>query len=357
MLEGIFFILTFRTQEGKCYRVYSLDAHTGLDPETRPEIQRTSLISTVLLLKCIGIADIANFDFVDAPDYDQIQLAEKQLFCLGALDDQGHVTELGKRISQFPVSPFLACSIVASNDLGCVRDMITLAAMLSIEELWMEPRDERKKTLAEKSRDAFMDSSGDHATLINVYEEWRRHDQDREWCKRRWVRWRSLETADKIRDQLKEIAERLGMRWERGNRKSLLLAVCNGYFLHTAKRHANRPIFYHYLQGTGGTLVGLHLSGDSVLNIPMDGEETEWVIYHEVVYAMRAVMRVVSRINRLWVQQGLMKAQTVYAAIKPKAVEDKKPVENIEVQEETRKKRELEVEAAKKRFQSRQRLE
>lgn len=77
-----------RTGPGKCYRIYTEDAYKGeMLPTSVPEIQRANLSNTVLELKAMGINDLINFDFMDAPPVQTLIVALEQLYYLSALDD------------------------------------------------------------------------------------------------------------------------------------------------------------------------------------------------------------------------------------------------------------------------------
>ena len=74
-------------------------------PTSIPEIQRTNLANTVLLLKAMGINDLINFDFMDPPPIQALISAMEQLYTLGALDDEGLLTKLGRLMAEFPLEP------------------------------------------------------------------------------------------------------------------------------------------------------------------------------------------------------------------------------------------------------------
>ena len=94
-----------RTGPGKCYRLYSSEAYNAMAENTVPEIKRSSLLSTMLYLKVLGVDDVLAFDYLDAPAPEAISIALKQLYVLGALDANGAVTTLGKEISGLPLDP------------------------------------------------------------------------------------------------------------------------------------------------------------------------------------------------------------------------------------------------------------
>ena len=94
-----------RTGPGKCYRLYSSEVYNAMAENTVPEIKRSSLLSTMLYLKVLGVDDVLAFDYLDAPAPEAISIALKQLYVLGALDANGAVTTLGKEISGLPLDP------------------------------------------------------------------------------------------------------------------------------------------------------------------------------------------------------------------------------------------------------------
>ena len=89
-----------RTAPGKAYRLYCRESYEQMDEETIPEIQRSSLLGTVLSLKKMGIQDIINFEFIDPPDPLLVTNALRQLFLLEAIDASGRLTSLGTFFSE-----------------------------------------------------------------------------------------------------------------------------------------------------------------------------------------------------------------------------------------------------------------
>merc|ERR1712159_458791 len=99
-------------------------------PMAVPEIQRTNLIGTVLMLKAMGINDLINFDFMDPPPIQTLIGALETLYALSALDDEGLLTRLGRKMAEFPLEPNLAKMLLTSVDLGCSDEIVTIVAML-----------------------------------------------------------------------------------------------------------------------------------------------------------------------------------------------------------------------------------
>ena len=125
-----------RTGPGKCFRLYSSDYYHTFAEKTLPEIQRTSLLSTVLYLKVLGIDDVLAFAYLDPPSPQSLSIALRQLYVLGALDEDGRVTSLGKEISRLPVDPPLGKMLIRACEKGCRKEAVIMSSMLSVERVF-----------------------------------------------------------------------------------------------------------------------------------------------------------------------------------------------------------------------------
>ena len=114
-----------RVGPGKCFRLYTAWAYQNeLEENTIPDIQRSNMASTVLLLKSLGINDLMSFDFMDAPPAETLIKSLAQLYALGALNDRGELTKLGRRMAEFPVDPMMSKTIIAAETYGCTEEVI-----------------------------------------------------------------------------------------------------------------------------------------------------------------------------------------------------------------------------------------
>lgn len=120
-----------RIGHGKCFRLYTSWAFEHeLEPNTVPEIQRTNLGNVVLLLKSLGINDLVNFDFMDPPPPETMIKALEELYALGALNDRGELTKIGRRMAEFPVDPMMSKAILSSEKLGCSDEVFKMVSFL-----------------------------------------------------------------------------------------------------------------------------------------------------------------------------------------------------------------------------------
>ena len=202
-----------RVSAGKCFRLYTAWAYKNeLEEQTIPEIQRTNLGNVVLLLKSLGINDLIHFDFMDPPPHETLVLALEQLYALGALNHKGELTKLGRRMAELPVEPMLGKMIIASEKYKCVEEILTICAMLSVNNaIFYRPKD--KLIHADTARQSFFRPGGDHLTLLNVYNQWAETGYSTQWCFENFIQHRSMTRARDVRDQLEGLMERVEVRW------------------------------------------------------------------------------------------------------------------------------------------------
>lgn len=138
-----------RTGPGKCFRLYTINSYqVDMEDNTVPEIQRINLANVILILKNLGIDDLLNFDFLDSPPKELLRKAVELLYALGAFNQVGELTKVGRQVAEFPLDPMLSKMIVASDKFKCSNEIITTAALLSVgNSVFYRPKN--KKFLAE----------------------------------------------------------------------------------------------------------------------------------------------------------------------------------------------------------------
>ena len=130
-----------RTGPGFCYRLYTESAYAReLLSSQVPEIQRTNLANVVLLLKSLGIDNLLEFDFMDPPPQENIMTSMYQLWVLGALDNTGSLTRLGRKMVEFPLDPSLSKMLITAETLDCTSEMVVVVAMLSSDTVFFRPK-------------------------------------------------------------------------------------------------------------------------------------------------------------------------------------------------------------------------
>lgn len=280
-----------RTGPGKCYRLYTERAFRDeMLPTPVPEIQRTNLASTLLQLKAMGINNLIDFDFMDAPPLDSMITALNTLHTLSALDGDGLLTKLGRRMAEFPLEPSLAKLLIMSVDLGCSEEVLTIVAMLNVQNIFYRPKE--KQDHADQKKAKFHQPEGDHLTLLAVYNSWKNHHFSQPWCFENFIQVRSMKRAQDIRKQLLGIMDRHKLLMKSCGRdvSRVQKAICSGFFRNAAKRDPQEG----YRTLTDGQNVYIHPSSACFQHQP------EWVVYHELVMTTKEYMREVTAIDPKW---------------------------------------------------------
>ena len=163
-----------RTGPGFCYRLYTESMYREELLENQvPEIQRTNLGNVVLLLKSLGVSNLLEFDFMDPPPQENILNSLYQLWILGALDNKGDLTRMGRQMAEFPLDPALGKMLCSAERLGCTDEITTVVSMLSVPQVFYRPPDRAEESDA--AREKFFVPESDHLTLLNVYRQWKRN--------------------------------------------------------------------------------------------------------------------------------------------------------------------------------------
>jgi pre-mRNA-splicing factor ATP-dependent RNA helicase DHX15/PRP43 len=161
-----------RTRPGKAFRLYTEAAfNQELIEQTYPEILRSNLGNVVLQLKKLGIDDLVHFDFMDPPAPETLMRALELLNYLGALDDDGELTPTGELMSAFPLDPQLAKMLIESPKYNCSNEILSIAALLSVPQIFVRPNNARKA--ADEAKAQFAHADGDHLTLLNAYHAYK----------------------------------------------------------------------------------------------------------------------------------------------------------------------------------------
>ncbi|SKA18196.1 ATP-dependent helicase HrpB [Trichlorobacter thiogenes] len=120
-----------RTAPGVCYRLYSQQTYQAMTPFTPPELMTADLAPLLLELAAWGVTDPASLAWLDQPPAVHLATAQELLQMLGALDAQGTITALGRRMVQLPLHPRLARLLLSAQEQGQAVTGCYLAAQLS----------------------------------------------------------------------------------------------------------------------------------------------------------------------------------------------------------------------------------
>lgn len=282
-----------RTGPGKCFHLYTERAFRDeFYIQTIPEIQRTNLANTVLLLKSLGVKDLLDFDFMDAPPQDTITTSLFDLWALGALDNIGDLTPLGRTMTAFPMDPSLAKLIITSVEYECSEEMLTIVAMLSVPSVFYRPKERQEESDA--AREKFFVPESDHLTLLHVYTQWRVNGYSDGWCIRHFLHPKALRRGKEIRDQIKDIMEKqkmplvsCGTDWD-----VIRKCICSGYYHQAAKVKG----LGEYINLRTSVTIQLHPTS-ALYGL---GYLPDYVVYHELILTSKEYMSCVTSVDPHW---------------------------------------------------------
>ncbi|GAP86342.1 putative ATP-dependent RNA helicase DHX8 [Rosellinia necatrix] len=307
-----------RTGPGKCFRLYTEAAYNSeLLPTTPPEIQRQNLAHVILMLKAMGINDLLHFDFMDPPPTNTMLEALETLYALSALDDEGLLTRLGRKMADFPMEPALAKVLIYSVDIGCSDEIMTIVAMLNMNTIFYRPKE--KQTQADQKKAKFHDPHGDHLTFLNVYNAWKQSGYSSPWCFENFIQFRSMKRAKDVRDQLLKIMQRYRhpiISCGRDTQK-VRQALCSGFFRNAARKDPQEG----YKTLVEGTPVYLHPSS------ALFGKQAEWVIYSTLVLTVKEYMHCTTSIEPKWLVEA---APTFFKVAPTDKLSKRKKAERIQ---------------------------
>nr|WP_282447054.1 ATP-dependent RNA helicase HrpA [Pseudoalteromonas sp. 2CM41L] len=161
-----------RVEAGICIRLYSQDDFISRPEFTDPEILRTNLASVILQMLALGLGDMSEFPFVQAPDSRNINdgltlLEELQAIKPSKKRHQTSLTQSGRVLSRLPVDPRLAKMVLTANKLGALREVIIIVAALSIQDPRERPQE--KRAAANEKHSRFDDPDSDFIAFLNLW--------------------------------------------------------------------------------------------------------------------------------------------------------------------------------------------
>ncbi|KZM24028.1 RNA helicase [Ascochyta rabiei] len=297
-----------RTRPGKCFRLYTEQAFKNLEEATFPEIQRSNLAPVLLQLLNLGITNLIRFDYLSPPPSALVTRALDLLYSLGALDNNARLTKpLGARMAELPLEPMLSRALLnaASPDFSCLSEMLSIAAMMTLQGNAFISHNDNKAQL-EKARRRFAVSEGDHLSLYNVFTAFVQNGQNVQWCRENCLNHKSLVKAVSVRKQLAAYLDRFGVKESAlsvpdvlrvGGRplaERVRRCLATGFFAHVAKMKSDGS----FSTVDGKTTLWAHPSS------VFFHRKADWVIYTEILSTRDKIyIRDLSTVDMDWLAE------------------------------------------------------
>ncbi len=285
-----------RTRPGVCYRLYTEESFKSRPKYTEPELHRMSLAGVVLTMEVIGIKDIENFDFVDAPEKAAFHEAYQTLIALGAVPANGDgLTDLGREMAKLPLEPRIARMVLEAEKYGCVAEIATIASFLSARNVLVRPKG--KEDEADYSHRRFRVGGSDMLVSLKIWSAYEASDFDRKWCNDNFLNSRTLWEIKSIREQLLSILARRGQITSNPLNDVVVRSVASG-LISNLMWHRPFARGYDYT----GQLRELYATfihpGSSVF-----GQNPEWIVASEIMHTSKQFARGVSTVKTEWLPE------------------------------------------------------
>jgi len=199
-----------RVMSGVCIRLYGEDDFAKRPAHTEPELLRSSLAGVILRMKSLQLGEVEAFPFLDKPLPRMIADGYQLLEELGAVNDERELTQSGRELAKLPLDPRIGRMILAARDGHCLREMLVIAAALSVQD----PR-ERPPEQAGTADQAHAKWRGDEQqqrseflAWLNLWKafdaEWTHESQrkQRDWCRRNFLNYMRMREWREVHAQL-----------------------------------------------------------------------------------------------------------------------------------------------------------
>uniref|UniRef100_A0ACD5VG69 Uncharacterized protein n=1 Tax=Avena sativa TaxID=4498 RepID=A0ACD5VG69_AVESA len=288
-----------RVRPGKCFRLYTEEYYLNeMQSDGIPEMQRSNLVSCIIQLKALGIDNILGFDWPASPSPEAMIRALEILFSLGILDEDAKLTvPIGFQVAEMPLDPMISKMILSANDFGCSDEILTIAAFLSVQSVWVSMRGVKKEFDEAKLR--FAAAEGDHVTFLNIYKGFHQSGKSSQWCYKNFLNHQALKKVIEIRAQLVRVMKRFGIPLKSCDRdmQAVRKAIIAGSF-------ANSCHLEEYGQNgmykTIRTSQEVYIHPSSVLF----RVNPKWVVYQSLVSTDKHYMRNVIAIEPSWLTEA-----------------------------------------------------
>lgn len=286
-----------RTCPGKCYRLYTAKSFEVDLPEfSIAEALRSELSGTILSLFLLGISNLKQFHWVEAPSVETVFKGLETLVNIGAIDaDSGNVTLEGTTIGNFPLEPRLAKVLLKAKELAVVEECLDAVAVMTTGNWRIRPQKEAFKV--DKIHSRFTDVANcDIMTTHNVFKSFFNAKNKSEFCRENFLNFRVLSGSANVKSQLRHIVF---------SAKTLL--DDNSAFLGLKVSERVKVSFLSgFYQQVG------HLMRDGSYNIVLQGHyalihpsstiksKPDFILYLEFVLTSKNYLRMVTQIDPVW---------------------------------------------------------
>ncbi|PKO86466.1 MAG: ATP-dependent RNA helicase HrpA [Betaproteobacteria bacterium HGW-Betaproteobacteria-12] len=289
-----------RVAAGVCIRLYDEADFNARPPFTDPEILRSSLAGVILRMKSLKLADVESFPFIEPPPAKAISDGYALLQELGALDDDNKLTRVGEALARLPLDPRIGRMLVAARDLGCLKEVLVIAAGLATQDPRERPQ-ERQQAADEKHK-LFADEKSEFLSwwkLWNWFKAAVEHKKSNkllvDTCHAHFLSYLRLREWREVHGQLHAMVTELG--WKEndvpGTYDAIHMALLSGLLGNIGCKSDESG----YYLGARGIRFLIHPSS------PLQKKAGKWIMAAEITETTRLFGRCVARIEDGWIEK------------------------------------------------------
>ncbi|HRH14859.1 MAG TPA: ATP-dependent RNA helicase HrpA [Azonexus sp.] len=289
-----------RVAAGVCVRLYDETDFNARPPFTDPEILRSSLAGVILRMKSLKLTDVESFPFIEAPPGKAISDGYALLQELGALDEDKRLTKVGDALAKLPLDPRIGRMLVAARDLGCLTEVLVIAAALSVQDPRERPQ-ERQQAADEKHR-LFADEKSEFLGWVKLWA-WFQNAVDHKKSNRQLVdavhanflSYLRLREWREVHGQLHAMVTELG--WKENDIPGTYDAIHQALLSGLLGNIGCKSDESGYYLGARGIRYLIHPSS------PLQKKAGKWIMAAEITETTRLFGRCVARIEADWIEK------------------------------------------------------
>jgi ATP-dependent helicase HrpA len=289
-----------RVAAGVCVRLYDEADFNARPPFTDPEILRSSLAGVILRMKSLKLTDVESFPFIEPPPAKAISDGYALLQELGALDDDNRLTKVGDALGKLPLDPRIGRMLVAARDLGCLREVLIIAAALSVQDPRERPQ-ERQQAADEKHKQ-FADEKSEFLTWVklwawfqNAVEHKKSNRQLVDAVHANFLSYLRLREWREVHGQLHAMVTELG--WKENDIPGTFDAIHQALLSGLLGNIGCKSDESGYYLGARGIRYLIHPSS------PLQKKAGKWIMAAEITETTRLFGRCVARIEADWIER------------------------------------------------------
>jgi ATP-dependent helicase HrpA len=289
-----------RVSDGICIRLYTEQDYLSRPAFTDPEIVRTHLSNVIIQMLALGLGEINNFPFVQAPDDKNINDGVNLLEELQAVErglGKLRLTKIGRQMAPLPLDPRYARMIIQAGQLDAVYETIVITSGLSVQDPRERPQDKQQQ--ADQAHAEFADRASDFISLLNLWEAFKVQQKAltnshlRKWCKQYFIHFQRMREWQDIVSQIKQslVAINLRLNTQPADYQAIHTSLAVGLLSQIGVKDANRL----YL-GSRNTQFMI-FPGSNVAKA-----QPKWIMAAELVETSRLFARQVAKIDVDWLE-------------------------------------------------------